>query len=40
MFGSSGVGSRSAVGMASLPSQIPFEVEALFEVEIPNKSRL
>mmetsp|Transcript_8495 Transcript_8495/g.21795 ORF Transcript_8495/g.21795 Transcript_8495/m.21795 type:complete len:162 (+) Transcript_8495:182-667(+) len=33
VFGSSGVGSRSAVGMGSLPSNIPFEVEALVEVE-------
>jgi enamine deaminase RidA (YjgF/YER057c/UK114 family) len=28
-----GVGARSAVGMGSLPSQIPVEVECVFEVE-------
>ena len=26
------VGARSAVGMASLPNQIPVEVEAIFEL--------
>jgi enamine deaminase RidA (YjgF/YER057c/UK114 family) len=32
VFGESGVGTRSAVGMGSLPSGIAVEVEALFEV--------
>jgi enamine deaminase RidA (YjgF/YER057c/UK114 family) len=27
-----GVGARSAVGMASLPGDIPVEIEAIFEV--------
>ena len=29
-----GVGVRSAVGMASLPDNIPVEIEAVFELEI------
>ena len=29
-----GVGTRSAVGMGSLPSNIPIEIECLFEVEV------
>ena len=28
-----GIGARSAVGMASLPGQIPVEIEAIFELE-------
>ena len=28
-----GVGARSAVGMGSLPSNIPVEIECIFEVE-------
>ena len=28
-----GVGARSAVGMGSLPSNIPVEIEAIFEIE-------
>ena len=28
-----GVGARSAVGMGSLPGNIPVEVEAIFEIE-------
>jgi enamine deaminase RidA (YjgF/YER057c/UK114 family) len=30
-----GVGVRSAVGMGSLPGNIPVEIEALFELEVP-----
>eukprot|EP00038_Savillea_parva_P010319 m.189479 g.189479 ORF g.189479 m.189479 type:complete len:161 (+) comp17732_c0_seq1:108-590(+) len=33
VFGEQGVGSRSAVGMGSLPMNIPFEAEALIEVD-------
>ena len=34
VFGSeNGIGARSAVGMGSLPGNIPVEVEAIFEVE-------
>ena len=29
-----GVGARSAVGMGSLPGNIPVEVEAIFEIEV------
>lgn len=32
VFGASGKGARSAVGMGSLPMNIPVEVEAVFEV--------
>jgi enamine deaminase RidA (YjgF/YER057c/UK114 family) len=32
VFGEDGVGTRSAVGMGSLPSNIAVEVEALFEI--------
>jgi enamine deaminase RidA (YjgF/YER057c/UK114 family) len=32
VFGEDGVGARSAVGMGSLPSNIPVEVEVIFEV--------
>lgn len=32
VFGDDGVGARSAVGMGSLPSNIPVEVEVIFEV--------
>jgi threonine dehydratase len=35
VFGDEGVGSRSAVGMGSLPFNIPVEVEATFEVAPP-----
>lgn len=28
-----GIGARSAVGMVSLPGQIPVEIEAIFEIE-------
>jgi enamine deaminase RidA (YjgF/YER057c/UK114 family) len=28
-----GVGARSAVGMGSLPNNIPVEIECIFEVE-------
>ena len=31
-----GVGVRSAVGMGSLPDNIPVEIEAMFEMEEPN----
>ena len=33
VFGDNGVGARSAVGMGSLPGQIPVEVEMIVEVE-------
>ncbi len=33
VFGEKGVGARSAVGMGSLPGQIPVEVEMIIEVE-------
>jgi enamine deaminase RidA (YjgF/YER057c/UK114 family) len=33
VFGDAGRGARSAVGMGSLPSQIPVEVEMILEVE-------
>ncbi|MCH7735410.1 MAG: RidA family protein [Chloroflexi bacterium] len=33
VFGENGVGARSAVGMGSLPFQIPVEVEMIIEVE-------
>ena len=33
IFGDPGKGARSAVGMGSLPNNIPVEVEAIFEVE-------
>ncbi len=33
IFGDPGKGARSAVGMGSLPGNIPVEVEAIFEVE-------
>lgn len=33
VFGEPGKGARSAVGMGSLPGNIPVEVEAIFEVE-------
>ena len=33
VFGDPGKGARSAVGMGSLPGNIPVEVEAIFEVE-------
>jgi len=32
VFGDDGIGARSAVGMGSLPSNIPVEVEVIFEV--------
>lgn len=32
VFGPNGVGARSAVGMGSLPGNIPVEIEAIFEV--------
>jgi enamine deaminase RidA (YjgF/YER057c/UK114 family) len=32
IFGESGVGARSAVGMGSLPGNIPVEIEVIFEV--------
>lgn len=32
VFGEAGVGARSAVGMGSLPGDIPVEVEAIFEL--------
>ena len=32
VFGDSGKGARSAVGMGSLPGNIPVEVEVIFEV--------
>lgn len=32
VFGDSGVGARSAVGMGSLPGNIPVEIEVIFEV--------
>jgi enamine deaminase RidA (YjgF/YER057c/UK114 family) len=32
VFGDDGVGARSAVGMGSLPGNIPVEVEVIFEV--------
>jgi enamine deaminase RidA (YjgF/YER057c/UK114 family) len=32
VFGEEGVGARSAVGMGSLPSNIPVEIEVIFEV--------
>jgi len=32
LWGENGVGTRSAVGMGSLPSNIPVEVEVIFEV--------
>jgi enamine deaminase RidA (YjgF/YER057c/UK114 family) len=32
VFGEDGVGARSAVGMGSLPSNIPVEVEVIFEI--------
>lgn len=32
VFGEDGVGARSAVGMGSLPSNIPVEIEVIFEV--------
>ena len=33
VFGDSGRGSRSAVGMGSLPFQIPIEVEMIVEID-------
>ena len=33
IFGDAGVGARSAVGMGSLPGNIPVEIEAIFEVK-------
>ena len=33
VFGENGIGARSAVGMGSLPGQIPVEVEMIIEVE-------
>jgi enamine deaminase RidA (YjgF/YER057c/UK114 family) len=33
VFGETGKGARSAVGMGSLPMNIPVEVEAIFEVD-------
>lgn len=33
VFGENGIGARSAVGMGSLPFQIPVEVEMIIEVE-------
>jgi len=33
VFGDSGIGARSAVGMGSLPGNITVEVEAIFEVD-------
>jgi len=33
VFGESGRGSRSAVGMGSLPFQIPIEVEMIVEID-------
>ena len=33
VFGEKGVGARSAVGMGSLPGQIPVEVEIIIEVD-------
>ena len=33
VFGDPGKGARSAVGMGSLPGNIPVEVEAIFEIE-------
>lgn len=32
IFGEDGVGARSAVGMGSLPGNIPVEIEAIFEI--------
>lgn len=32
VFGDNGVGARSAVGMGSLPGNIPVEIEVIFEV--------
>ena len=32
VFGESGVGARSAVGMGSLPGNIPVEIEVIFEI--------
>ena len=32
IFGENGVGARSAVGMGSLPGNIPVEIEVIFEV--------
>jgi enamine deaminase RidA (YjgF/YER057c/UK114 family) len=32
VFGEDGVGARSAVGMGSLPGNIPVEIEVIFEV--------
>jgi enamine deaminase RidA (YjgF/YER057c/UK114 family) len=32
VFGDDGVGARSAVGMGSLPGNIPVEIEAIFEL--------
>ncbi|REJ91048.1 MAG: RidA family protein [Planctomycetota bacterium] len=32
VFGDAGVGARSAVGMGSLPGNIPTEIEAIFEI--------
>ena len=29
-----GVGARSAVGMGSLPDNVPMEIEAIFELDI------
>jgi len=33
VFGEAGIGTRSAVGMGSLPSNISVEIEAIFQVE-------
>jgi enamine deaminase RidA (YjgF/YER057c/UK114 family) len=33
VFGEDGVGARSAVGMGSLPGNIPVEIEVIFEVK-------
>ena len=33
VFGESGRGARSAVGMGSLPNQIPVEVEMIIEID-------
>jgi enamine deaminase RidA (YjgF/YER057c/UK114 family) len=34
VFGDAGKGARSAVGMGSLPGNIPVEVEAIFEIRV------
>lgn len=35
VFGEAGQHARSAVGFAALPNQIPVEIEAIFEVDVP-----